>query len=215
MFKSYSTITVNKHVPIVEKYVRGRSNPWLTRELKDAMHIRDNYLKRYKISKLDDDWDRYKRQRNLVTRITRSAKANHIRKTLTDSQGDPSSFWKNIKSCYPTKKSTISSKSLLINGELTSNKLSIANAFCSFFTQIATKLMNSFIVNLTWKTYNFNNYLMNINPTQASFKFKPVTLEQVLKVLKSIKTSKLAGIDTLPGRIIKDISNEIAARSCS
>lgn len=95
---------------------------------------------------------------------------------------------------------------------MTCDVRSIANAFCSFFTIVSPNLIKSTTSNLTWKLFNIRNHLQKINPTNSTFRFKPVTLTQVLKVLKSIKTSKAAGIDTIPGKIIKDISNELAAR---
>jgi hypothetical protein len=210
VFKIYLVTAINKHAPLKEKTVRGKSNPWLTREIRNSINTHDYHLRRFKRTNSAEDWESYKQHRNSVTSKIRNAKANHVRNALKESSGNPSDFWKQIKTCYPTKESYSPSKSFVINGTVTSNVRSIANAFCSFFTKVGSNLMKSTITNFTWKLFNIRNYLRTINPRNSTFKFKPVTVNQVLKVLKLTKTSKAAGIDTIPGRIIKDISNELA-----
>ena len=66
-------------------------------------------------------------------------------------------------------------------------------------------MTKSFIIDFAWKTFDQRYYLRNINPTNSIFKFNEVT------ILPDIKSSKAAGIDSTPARIIKDIANEIAA----
>ena len=53
--------------------------------------------------------------------------------------------------------------------------------------------------------------MRKINPGNVVFNFREVTVQQTLKILKSIKSSKAAGIDTLPAKVIKDIAEEITA----
>ena len=59
--------------------------------------------------------------------------------------------------------------------------------------------------------FNIRKSLSDINPKNFVFEFKDVTLQQTLKILKSTNSSKAAGIDKIPARIIKDIAEEIAA----
>lgn len=211
LFKNYVTSTINKHSPLKEKNVRGKPSPWLTREIRQLMHTRDYQLRRFKQTSLDAHWDNYKKLRNTVTKKIRAAKANHIRNVFKKSTDKPSDFWKQIKNCYPTKGTCAPSKFFKINGENVSNPKCISNAFCSFFTKVGSKLMNCKIINYTWKMFDHRDPLKDINRTNATFKFKELTVRETLKILESTNASKAAGPDTSPARIVKDIAPVIAA----
>ena len=67
LFKSYVINTVNKHAPVIEKNVRGKECPWMSRVIKQKMNTRDYLLRKAKRSKSEEDWLQYKRMRNVVT----------------------------------------------------------------------------------------------------------------------------------------------------
>ena len=48
-----------------------------------------------------------------------------------------------------------------------------------------------------------------INPEGRKFKFKKVTESEVLEILKNLKSTKAAGIDNVPPRMIKDATEEL------
>ena len=59
--------TLERHAPEIEKRVKGKSSPWLNREIKKEMNHRDQLLRKAKKSNLDTDWAAYKKKRNYVT----------------------------------------------------------------------------------------------------------------------------------------------------
>ena len=75
MFKRYVTTAVDTHTPLVERKIRGKENPWMSREIKIKMNSRDYYLRRAKRSNSEVDWSTYKRMRNNVTCSLRQAKS--------------------------------------------------------------------------------------------------------------------------------------------
>jgi hypothetical protein len=211
LFKHYLTLVINKHVPQIEIKIRGKQSPWLTRDIKTLMNSRDYHLRNFKRTNLEVEWSSYKRLRNRVTNLIRTAKANHVRKTFRENVHKPRDFWKQIKKCYPTKESSQTSKSFNIENIVTTDKQSIANTFCSFFTMVGSSLVQSPVVNLTWKLFNLRKYLCFVNPKNTTFTFTLVSLIDVTNALNSIRSSKAAGIDCLPASVIKDCSYEIAA----
>ena len=54
-FKTISTNIINKHAPLVERTVRGKDCPWLTREIKQKMYERDYQLRKAKRTKNPED----------------------------------------------------------------------------------------------------------------------------------------------------------------
>ena len=62
--------------------------------------------------------------------------------------------------------------------------------------------------------FKSNQLLSKLNPNGITFKFKDILIREVLMVLNSLQTSKSAGPDDLPARLIKDGSEQIAAPLC-
>ena len=211
LFKQYLISCIDKHAPLKEKKVRGNSNPWLTQDIRQLMNTRDYHDRKYKQTKSDVHWEAYQRLRNKVNNKIRTAKANHVRSALRESADCANTFWKQIKNCYPTKDSCKPAKTFKVDGKYTSDKMTIANAFCSFFTTVGLNLLSSPFVDYTWKVFDISHFMRKINPRNVVFKFREVSVQQTLKILKNIKSSKAAGIDTLPAKVIKDIAEEIAA----
>ena len=100
-----------------------------------------------------------------------------------------------------------------MNGKSISDKKSISNPFCSF-TNVGSSLhslLSKLPINTCWKVYNPSTNAESLNPDGKIFNFSDVSPSDVLKVLKKMKTKKAAGPDNLPGTLIKDAAEELAA----
>ena len=62
--KSILVSTFNKHAPIIEKNVKGRICPWLTRDIKIFLNERDQSLRKAIQLNREVDWSTYKQLRN-------------------------------------------------------------------------------------------------------------------------------------------------------
>ena len=71
LFKNCLTSTIDKHAP-KKKRKSWKSNPWLTREIRQLMNTRDFHLRKFKQTDLDFHWQNYKRLRNSVTSKVRN-----------------------------------------------------------------------------------------------------------------------------------------------
>ena len=68
-FKQILVSIIDKHASLVEKQVRGRNCPWLTREIKRNMNDQDYYLRKVRRTGRETDWLTYRRLRNQCTRL--------------------------------------------------------------------------------------------------------------------------------------------------
>ena len=62
-----------------------------------------------------------------------------------------------------------------------------------------------------WKYHSTSQNTQNLKQTKSIFEFKEVYLQDLLKILKELKTSKSAGYYNIPASLIKDGAEEIAA----
>ena len=87
---------------------------------------------------------------------------------------------------------------MIVDDEKTFDKQAIADSFCKFFTTIGNKLQDQVISlqNRVWKSYDHKNMrsFMKVNST---FNFQPTNQPSIEKLLKSVKTSKVAGQDNI------------------
>ena len=88
--------------------------------------------------------------------------------------------------------------SMLIDKEINSNPLSIANGFNNYFSSIAQNLQEN--INTTGS--NFSDYLKN--PSENSFFFEPVDSEEIIFIIDSIDGCKAFWSTYYPNRYLKN-----------
>ena len=71
------------------------------------------------------------------------------------------------------------------------------------------------IGNKTWNYKCERNLKTKVNPEGKRFQFTRVKESDVLKILKNLNTSKAAGIDNLPPKMLKDAAEDLSAPLCS
>lgn len=206
-FKCYLQKVLNSHAPLIEKRIKGKISPWLNDEIKTEMNKRDSLLRKYRKSLNILDHENFKKQRNKVNNLVKKAKSQYHQKELNESASNPEKFWKKIKSIFPVKNKESCSKSFLVNDNLTSDPDTIANGFCSFFTNIANKIKSKAIMlkDFVWSKPN-----KRLPKTYNTFHIKPVTTSEVNILLRKLHKNKSCGIDELPPRFLKDIAPVIA-----
>lgn len=213
-FKLLLKSVIDRHVPLVEKKVRGRECPWLNSEIKAKMNERDYYLRKARKTGSEHNWSSYRRLRNTVTRLIRSTKATYTRSILRENINRPQDFWNQIKRCFPTKNSERSSCNVFkINGKNTSDKQLITNEFCSFFTRVGKILQESLphLINSIWRNHDHQYLQSRLNQNAGCvFKFKEITSSEVKSILKKLKRNKASGCDEIPVSLIIDGATEIA-----
>ena len=122
------------------------------------MRQRDYLQKKAHTTGLPSDWKRYRLLRNRVTNLIRKEKENYNRRLINENAGGPNSFWQTVKKILPSKSKKPSPK-LKVNGQVITEKSSIANYFNNVFVNTAINLCKSFInaaLNLSSSTYIFN-----------------------------------------------------------
>ena len=109
----------------------------------------------------------------------RKAKSTYYKNLLNENSTDANKFWKTLKSIYPTNnRDKTSLRSFDIGGEKTTHPSQIANAFCTFFTQVIASLKSKAIPlrNFAWK----NPSPMQMR-TNSKFSFRKVSQLEVMK----------------------------------
>ena len=117
-FNRILTELFDRHVPFAAKKTNTNISPWLTAELKNEMDYRNVLQQKFCKSKTTENYEKYKRQRNKVNNLIKRAKQNYNKNLLNENIEDITSFWRTLKSIFPTKlKSKLTSMTFKVNKE--------------------------------------------------------------------------------------------------
>ena len=183
---------------IPTKVVRIRQNdkPWITSELKRNIRKRDRLFKTARQKQADDQaWDKWRRQRNLVTDLNRRLKQDHLTKQvcrLLERKHDPYKYHQILRNITGRKRHDHIPPLLTTGGNTVTNDADKATLLNDHF---ATQSQLTVPANHT----PFTNIRGPV-PTLDSITTTP---QEVLKIINSLDPNKYCGPDQLPTKIIK------------
>ena len=194
------TKLANKHIPNKEIKVRKSDPSWLTTNIKRLMRKRKRLYNKYKKSKTNTDFEAYKNARNKVTFEIRKSKKNQLDKLtekLKSNTLDQKDWWRTLK-YFITPEQPSTFPPLCKDDMVYTNENEKANILNQFFTE-QTILDDS---NATLPTVN------HIPPHKLeSISIHPQEVEDVLKTLK---TGKAAGPDSIDNRLLKELARPLS-----
>ena len=106
LFTHSGTRIVCLHIPYKCVAIRPRDKLWMNGAIRSALKKRDRFLKAFRRTKSPARWENYRRQRNLVVALIRSAKRAHEKKLndlLSDASTSSKMWWRITKSLYGDK----------------------------------------------------------------------------------------------------------------
>ena len=205
---------IDKYAPlkkITNKEYKLRSKPWITKGILKAIKIRDNIFHRLSKeknkSKKDNLSIKLKYYKNKIKQLLRTTKSDYYNKFFTDNIGNAKQLWKGINEIISTKNKSahqincIEAKDDIKSIKNLTDPKDIAGEFNVYFTNIAADILKE-------RKYKgnklFTNYLKNMNPN--TFLITPTDIKEVEIILKSIDPTKSVGPNSIPPKLLKQIS---------
>ncbi len=140
--------------------------------------------------------------RNCVSNSLKAAKRDYYTGIILKNKYKLRLMWKCLKELFPGK-SKASPKGLLIDGQIITDKLQMANTFNEYFTSIDQDLAR--------QLPSATPFIPSNNPPDIpAYKCPVVTAQFVEKQLLSMPENKDVGLDRLPGRLLRAAAPVIA-----
>ena len=117
---------IDQHMPYKKKYIRGDQPPWITSEISHAISRRNRLLKKFRKNRSNQNWDCYRKQRNLVTTLKRKSLKSYCIQASAECI-HPGEFWKKFQPLLPSKCVNRQSINLLEDGQLLTDETKVAN----------------------------------------------------------------------------------------
>lgn len=182
----------NSHFPVVTKCLSAKrlSHPWVTPSVISAIKSKNDALNNFKMGLVS--WEFYKNIRNRTNAIIRTSKSNYYISLFNNFKSSTKKLWQSLNALNksPTTRSNISN--ILNNNSLLTKPVDIADAFNNFFANIGTTLEAKLPPPLKDPIGYMNGNFPN------SMQVPEATLQDVIKVIKSLKNKKCSTEDFAP-----------------
>ncbi|CAB3989406.1 Hypothetical predicted protein [Paramuricea clavata] len=178
-----------------EQNLQTESDPSKKEILREAIEIIDQNI---------DDAKLQMRQRpESEEGLIKNTKAIYFTNTLNDCDNNPKKMWKTINKLTNKQSKTTVISEIQNDNQNLNKKHEIADALNSHFNEVASRLVN----NMPQSSRTFESY---VTRSDTQFTIQNVSLTKVYKLLSTIKTSKSAGHDRIPGKLLRDAAEVIA-----
>src|SRR6185312_14441042 len=180
-----------KEYPVLNKY------PWVTHNLRKMLNKKRKIHALAKRTQSVSDWEKYRKIRNDCSDLDKKLYNEFISNALDD--GDHSkSFWKFLKS----KKQDCGIPPISDQtGQMCTDPQVKGNIFNQYFNSVFTPATSE-------------NVQIELNPDTDYMPDISFTIDGIDKLLSHIKTSKAAGPDGIPARVLKQVAGELSPYLC-
>ena len=200
---------IDEHVPVKERRCRPNKPPFMNSDLRKAIYTKRMLRNKYIKCRSPRNWDNYRKQRNLVTKLKRQSLRCYF---FERCHGGPKSkdFWPTIKP-FLSKNGSKDDPTILLNedGKIISDQKDVCNVFNEFFVNVAKDIGSN-----NDSDYNSHPSITKIHENQEeqpdTFTFTPVDATYVQKSISKLQTKKATGVDGISAKILKTCSNTMS-----
>lgn len=193
---------------LTEKYTKRikrkkddkKRKEWVTKALMKSITTKNQLYKKYRENP-EAYGEEFRNYRNRLNRVMEITKLNYYKSKIEKNKKSSKQLWNTINSIEcKKKKSTI--KEIIINNDVLTDNLKIANAFNKHYAEVGKKLASSIQKPIT------------IPPSRKylpkSMFLSPVDEKEICQIINSLKSKKSPGIDKIKSETLKEIQKEIA-----
>ena len=211
---------INEHAPIKTKTVKGHRVPYMNGKLRRAINVKNMYKRKYDKVKNKVNWNNYRKQRNLVTKLRKNSINVYLQSKCnnrSNSQNHGKNFWETVKPFISHKCSNKNDNIILShNGNVFSKPTDVVSIFNDYFINVAKDIgtddsirNEDSVISCLIKHENddsissIKNYMQSININVNEFSFEKIDVDVVKRFLANLKSNKATGYDMLPSKLLK------------
>ena len=122
---------LDAHAPVKTVKIRSRPCPFVTKEIKDLMKIRNCLHRRFLLTRNEFDWAEYKISGNSVKEALIDAEKHHTYQKVQNNMNNSRSLWKVINNIVPSK----TQEKLVYSKDLKT----VGNELNSYFSSVGSR----------------------------------------------------------------------------
>ena len=184
---------LNEMCPLVTFTIKDSDEPWINNNIIQAIREKHRAYEKAKKSKLDADWEAFKKCRNEAKTLMLNAKEAYIKFELEKHRTDPKKFWQSINKLLSNNKRASKIQILGNDGQLVGEDR-LPNLLNNHFIQMG-QLPAEYML-----PFEYHGPILPQN-----FNFTPCTSDFICKIIKDIDIGKSTALDHLPAKVLKPV----------
>ena len=193
---------IDHHTPLKRVNLKSHHLQWINPAIQKQMRIRNLLYKKFRRNPKNENWNKYRCQRNKVKALKRqSVKDFCFDAASVSSSCSPGLFWKKLRPLLPNSKSSIDTSSicLLEKGRIVPDTSTSLN---EYFT---SPTINESVLTFSVDELSSHASVVNIETKapRINFYFHPVSVARVSEILSTLNVRKPAGPDGIPPKLLK------------
>ncbi len=182
-------------------------------ELRKAIHVKNMMIRKYDKCKSNENWLRYRSQRNIVTQLRKKSMRKYMQNKCSEAKNG-GGFWEAVKPLI-SHKQIKKDDSIIIsdNGNIINKTPDICKLFNEYFINVTSHIGSDDRLSFDDNTQScitthrehpsiqriLNNHTINDN----DFHFEPVNVSSIQTLLSKLNSKKATGPDMLPAKLLK------------
>ena len=209
-----------------KRYIRANDSPFMNRTLHKAFMRRTRLKNKYNKNRTAENWDAFRRQRNLCVKLSRKAKRDFYNQIDISAVTDKKKFWKTVKPFISDKSSSKSRITLIEEGEIVSNESEVAETFNNYFVTITDSLgiieneniiLASEVISdpidqivLKFSRHPSIRRIRSLNENNGCFSFEKVSIESIKNGISELNPSQATPCKSIPPKLLKSESEIVS-----
>lgn len=155
-----------------------------------------------------DEVENFKKYRNNLTKLIKTTKNRFYKNRLIEAGTNQKKIWKIFRDATNDTRSQNSSINILHNGNLViKDDKQKADLFNDFFIKIGQTMQD----NINNEIKNQQCHINTLTPNSKSIYLQPVTENEVINVIRSLKNTNSVGPDGISTKVIKTCCDELVS----
>lgn len=196
-----------KHLPKVKVRYKKKKHPtskWMTKDILQSINTKDKLYKSYIQTDINDVAlynrvrDSFKTHRTQLRKNIRDAKRKYFENIFNQHKCDIKKTWNILNDTLNRKIEKKCTQDFLINDQLVSDPEVIVNNFNEYFVSVGKNLASKIP-----PSQHFSTYLKTPAPAHGTFKFDPISEQDISNIIHKLKNKCSYGHDCLSNILIK------------
>ena len=210
---------VNANAPKKQKFIKHKQLPYMNDNLRKAINVKASLCRKFQRTKTQENWDKFRKQRNLVNKLKRSSLNQYFQKNCNNTTNKNKHFWDIVKPFMTNKvKTNHQNITLFHNDSLISKQTEVSNVLNEYYVNVTNDLCESDEVRQMSADEVIDHYkdhpsvksIHEFAKYEQPFNFEPIQQSITLNKLKQIQSNKATGFDNISPKFLKIAANNLS-----
>ena len=219
---------IDEHAPMKTRTIKGNRVPYMNGNLRKAINVKHMLKRKYDKNDNSSNWNKYRKQRNLVTKLRKHSINNYIKNKCNSNKCSNSrEFWTCVKPLISHRNNYFCDNIIIsVEDTVYTDPLIVSTMFNDYFTNIAKNIgfddcfqdkddvISCFQKHKDHTSIKNIKTLLSSRTDKSQFSFNEINEIDVKKAMNKLDIKKASGYDMLPPKLANLGSATLSVSLC-